>query len=759
MRILYVEDNPLDANLVRRALARDGDAHVAEVVTTLADARTHLQEAARYDLVLVDLHLPDGYGLDLLTEIRAGGLPLAVVVLTSRGDEHVAVAALKAGADDYQAKHEDFTRQLPATIDAALSRFRAEAERGAGRLRVLYAEHHNLDVDLTLRHCADRAPYIDFTVMHTGVEVLNALPVASGQDLPWDVLLLDYRLPGETALDLLKIIRSERRLDLPVVVVTGQGDEEVAAQTLRLGASHYLVKHPHYLFQLPMALESAYYRARLARESRRLTATLESITDGFFTLDHEWRFAFVNREAERLLRRSRDALHGRVLWDVFPQLRGTTIEAEYRRARDAGESVTIDYFYAPLEAWFEAHLYPWDGGLSVYFEDVSRRKQAERQLREQASLLDKARDAIVVRDLDDHITYWNESAERVYGWPAHEVMGRSMGELLHADPSVSQQALSAVLATGEWAGDVRHVTRGGDDVTVESRWTLVRDDEGEHHRVLAINTDVTERKRLESQFLRAQRLESLGTLAGGIAHDLNNVLAPILMSIDLLTEGETDQDRLAVLSTIETSARRGADMVRRVLSFARGVGGPQVEVHLADLLEGIERMARDTFPRNITVRCSAAVDLWTLAGDPTQLDQVLLNLSINARDAMPDGGLLQLSASNVVFDGATGARLGVDPGPHVLLEVADTGSGMSSAVVERIFEPFFTTKDLDKGTGLGLSTSLAIVQSHRGRVDVESEFGRGSTFRVYLPALTGNAPLDVAQAQGQAQGQDAATAE
>jgi PAS domain S-box-containing protein len=736
MRVLYVEDNALDADLVRRALARAQPPHDVHVVPTLAQARDVLAAPDGYDLVLIDLNLPDGHGLELVAEVRTRRLPVAVVVLTSQGDEPTVVAALKAGADDYQAKC-SVIDHLPSTLELALERFRADSARRAGGLRVLYAEHHAQDVDLTRRHCAEHAPHIAFDVVHAASAVLDRLPSTPEQLMPYDVLLLDYRLPGETALDLLKIIRTHRHLDVPVVVVTGQGDEEVATQTLRLGASDYLVKHPHYLVQLPSVLESAHYRAQLARQSRRLTATLESITDAFVMLAHDWRFVYVNHEAERLTRRSRGELLGRTVWDAFPELVGSRFEREYRRAADDRQAVVFEEEFAPLGGRFEVHVYPSDEGLAVYFHDVSARRDAERQLREQASLLDKARDAILVRDLEHTILYWNESAERLYGWSAGDVLGRSVVDILYPDAGPFLEAMALLQQAGEWQGELHHVTRSGEHLVVEARWTLVRDADDAPLRVLSIGTDVTERKRIEAQFLRAQRLESLGTLAGGIAHDLNNVLAPIMMSIDLLAADETDPGHLAMLGTIEASARRGADMVRQILSFARGMEGRRIDLQPSYLLRDIEKIANEAFPKNITARCEVAPEVWNVAGDPTQLHQVLLNLSVNARDAMATGGRLYLRAANVTLDDQFAAsQLDGQAGPYVVLEVEDTGCGMPPGVVDRIFEPFYTTKDLDKGTGLGLSTTLAIVKSHGGFIRVYSEPGHGSTFRVFLPALT-----------------------
>ncbi|HYF35599.1 MAG TPA: response regulator, partial [Prosthecobacter sp.] len=366
---------------------------------------------------------------------------------------------------------------------------------------------------------------------------------------------------------------------------------------------------------------------------------------------------------------------------------------------------------------------------------VAERARLEEQFREQASLLDKARDAILVRGLDQRITYWNKSAEALYGWTADEAVGQEASALLQTEPGVFAEARDSVLKTGEWVGELRQVNRAGGQVIVESRWTLVREADGEPKSILAINTDITERKKLEDHLLRAQRLESIGTLAGGIAHDLNNVLLPIMMSIDLLKLTVHDKAALATLATIETSARRGADMVQQVLSFARGVEGQKVSINPREVIEDIQKIIQDTFPKDIKLRTEMPVDLPGFLGDATQVHQVLLNLCVNARDAMPGGGRLDISASVVAVDeNYAGMAEGMKTGAYVMIQVADSGSGIPPDVRDRIFDPFFTTKAVGKGTGLGLSTVAAIVKSQGGFITVYSEMGRGSSFKVHWPA-------------------------
>ncbi|MBD1924371.1 response regulator [Microcoleus sp. FACHB-831] len=365
---------------------------------------------------------------------------------------------------------------------------------------------------------------------------------------------------------------------------------------------------------------------------------------------------------------------------------------------------------------------------------------AQEQIREQAALLDVAQDAIIVQDLEDRICFWNKSAERLYGWTSQEVIGKKAAELLFADPTATLHLTphpSLLTRKGEWQGELDQVTKEGEEIIVESRWRLMRDGSGQPKSVLVVNTDITEKKKLEIQFLRTQRLESIGTLAGGIAHDLNNVLAPILMGLEIIKMKLPDPESQKVLATLEASTKRGADIVRQVLAFARGLEGRHAELQVKHLVREIAHMAQETFPKYIDIRVEIPVTPWVILGDATQLQQVLLNLCVNARDAMPNGGKLLIRAENVRLD-ENYARMHLEakPGIYVLLTVTDTGMGIPPAIIDKIFEPFFTTKPVGQGTGLGLSTILGIVRSHGGFINVYSDVGKGTSFKVYLPADT-----------------------
>jgi PAS domain S-box-containing protein len=380
------------------------------------------------------------------------------------------------------------------------------------------------------------------------------------------------------------------------------------------------------------------------------------------------------------------------------------------------------------------------------FRDVTDRKRAEARIAEQAAFLDKARDAIIVRDLEGKILFWNKGAERVYGWTDQEVLGRNVLEILHTEAKTFEELNGSTINHGEWHGELQHLTKDRGEIITEVRCTLIRDDEGHPKSVLSINTDITEKKKIEAQFMRAQRMESIGTLAGGVAHDLNNILAPIIMSINILRATSANPQTTKILESIEVSAKRGADIVRQVLSFARGLQGERIEVQPRHLLKDLENMIRDTFPKDIRLHFSIPDNIWTIFGDPTQVHQILMNLCVNARDAMPNGGTLTIGVENCeLVEQCAAMNLQAKAGRYVNISVTDSGTGIPPELRDKIFEPFFTTKELYKGTGLGLSTVLAIVKSHEGIINVHSEPGKGTTFEVYLPAMKLSAEARKAQ--------------
>ncbi len=388
-------------------------------------------------------------------------------------------------------------------------------------------------------------------------------------------------------------------------------------------------------------------------------------------------------------------------------------------------------------------------------EDIARRKLVEEQLRESEERLratfEQAAVGIAHVAPDGQFLRVNDKLCEISGYAREELVTLTFHQLtVVEDRADGDNARLAMLARQQntFTSEKRYRRKNGDIFWGNVVTTLLRDDRGEPKYFISVVADITERKKLEEQFLRAQRLESIGTLAGGIAHDLNNLLTPVLMGVGLLKLTPVDDGTARVLDTIERSARRGTELLKQVLSFARGVAGERVAVNPALVIREIEAMIRNTFPRNLTFEARLAKDLSMVLGDPTQLNQVLLNLCVNARDAMPGGGLLVIAARNTDVDAQYAAlQRGASPGRYVVMEVTDTGCGISRENLNRIFDPFFTTKEAGKGTGLGLSTTLGIVRSHGGFLAVQSQPGQGSTFSVFLPAQKDVLPVAVPAAE------------
>lgn len=561
-----------------------------------------------------------------------------------------------------------------------------------------------------------------------------------------DVVLADYSLPQFNGLEALKIVR-ERGTKIPFILVTGMKNEEIAVECLKEGADDYILKSS--LRRLPGAIQNALEKRRsewenerleeeLVRSQKQIMTIFDSITDAFFSVNNAWEVKFLNPRSDVFLakvNKKREDLWGKNWWTEFPVPKDSLAYKALHSAMTDHKFAEFEEYYTSLNSWLQVRAYPAEDGLAIYMQDVTERKKAEEKIREQANLLDIAQDAIIVRDLEDRIIYWNQSAERIYGWTREEAIIKDSSGLLNTETEINKQALAVVREKGSWFGELKQVTKNQKTIIMESRWSLVRDEYGNPKSILTINTDITDRKIIEQQFLRAQRLESVGTLASGLLHDLNNILTPIILAVPFMKEKLKDETSQDILRTLESSAKRGEGVVRQLMSFVRGVQGEHVTLQLKHLLWELLNFVSETFPPMIKVRRHCPKGIWNVEGDATQLYQVLMNLAINARDAMPDGGTLAIDLQNVILDEQeANLHFRAVPGPYVVLSVKDAGTGIPPEIINQIFDPFFTTKEPGKGTGLGLSSVLSIVKSHGGFIDVHSEVGKGSEFKVYLPA-------------------------
>ncbi|MBW4614545.1 MAG: response regulator [Desmonostoc vinosum HA7617-LM4] len=565
----------------------------------------------------------------------------------------------------------------------------------------------------------------------------------------FDLILLDLSLPDSQGLQTFVITHHQAKAT-PIIVLTGIDDETLAIKAMQEGAQDYLVKGQVSGDLLVRSMRYAIERQRaddaLRHSEERFRVALKNSPIFVYNQDRELFYTWVYNPffgltvEEMLGKRDSDLLAAEDAQRLTTIKLGV-INTEIGIRKEvsittANATKFYDLTVEPLRNESQAIV-----GITCACIDISDRKLAEEKIREQAALLDVTTDAICVRDLNNRILHWNKGAEKVFGWKAQEVLGKDATKLLFAEPSADvETALLQVISKGKWQGELTKITKIGTEILVSSRWILINDEQGKPKSILTVDTDITDKKHLEAQLFRAQRLESIGTLASGIAHDLNNILTPILAGAQLLPLKFPDADERTqhLLEILEINARRGADLVKQVLSFARGVEGKHITLQLKHLIVEIAKVLKETFPKSIEISTDLPQNLWMVSGDSTQLHQVLINLCVNARDAMPNGGTLKIVAENLYID-ENYARMNLEAkiGPYIVITISDNGVGIPGEILDRIFEPFFTTKEVGQGTGLGLSTALGILKSHGGFINVYSEVGHGTNFKVYLPAVEG----------------------
>jgi PAS domain S-box-containing protein len=728
-----------------RELRRSGFEVDWERVETEGDYLAAL--SSEIEFILSDYAMPQFSGLRALELLRERKLDIPFIIVSGTIGEETAVAAMQSGAVDYLLK--DRLVRLGQAVEHALEEKRIRAaRRGADEMLHRLERHqklilnsagegiYGLDLGGSVTFANPKAGALlgwevnellgrpaHATIHHKHADgsyyPLEACPIEASMrdgatrrvtnDVFWRKNGTNFRVDYVSA-----PIRDEQdRIGGTIVTFKDITEQFVAEARQKLQAEQYRL-----LFETNPNPMWVY-----ATKTLQILATNEAATV---------QYGYSRSEFLELTLKNLGSTEE--AGELSPSHSNSQTNGQFRHRKKNGSFMLVETYSGPII---------WEGVAAriVTVIDITERKRAEERLREQADIIDRAHDAVIVRDfVTDRVIVWNKGAERLYGWSGNEAIGRSMGELLNAEHGDRKPLLEQLVSTGEFHGEIKHRAKDGHEVIVDARVTLVRNDDGTPHSVLGINTDVTERKRLETQLLRTQRLESIGTLASGVAHDLNNVLTPILMCADLLRNDVTTPDAQSSLSLIEHSAQRGAAIVKQVLTFARGVEGERVMINPIHLLDEIMDIAKRTFPKAIQITSHYPEDLWTIEADPTQLHQVLLNLSVNARDVMPKGGSLVFTTENFIVDEHYASiKPEARPGPYVMIQVSDSGLGMPHTIIEKIFDPFFTTKEVGKGTGLGLSTSLGIVKSHGGFISVHSEVNAGTTFQVFLPAQVNEA--------------------
>lgn len=476
---------------------------------------------------------------------------------------------------------------------------------------------------------------------------------------------------------------------------------------------------------------------------QRLTSTLEHMGDAFYLLSPKYEFLYLNKQAEKLLRRSRDELLGRYIWEAFPESRSNFISVIPANI-DPTKEMSFEFFYEPFDAWFAVDLYPVPEGIAVYFRDITRERVREMQLKLLEVAVERLNDVVMITDarpidppVGPRIVYVNEAFTRRTGYTREEVIGKTPRIL--QGPGTDRESLDQIRqALQQWQpvrAELLNYKKSGEEFWLELEIVPISNDKGEYTHWVSIERDVTERRALEERLRESQKLEAMGQLTGGVAHDFNNLLTVILGNAELLATRLSKDAQLRLMAEMTAkAAERGAELTNRLLAFARRQALQPKIVDVNKLIASIEPMLRRTISEEIELEFVRGAGLWPAEIDPGQLEVAMLNLIINARDAMPDGGKLTLETGNAHLDDDYAALHDeLKPGQYVMISVSDTGSGMTPETLARAFEPFYTTKEVGKGSGLGLSMVFGFAKQSGGHVKIYSEPDHGTSVKLYFP--------------------------
>jgi PAS domain S-box-containing protein len=677
IHVLIAEDDAAHISAIRRAFEAAGPETVIKVVGTLQEFRQHSMEWPPA-IAVMDLNLPDGRATEALSSPpEAGSFP--ILVMTSYGNEQVAAAAIKSGALDYVVKSPEAFADLPHTVTRALHEWSLLQER-----RRAEEEARNVNRALRLTSLCNQE-MVRATDESALLQVICKIAVEHG----------GYRMAwvGFAEQDEAKSVSPAAHAGFDEGYLAAANISWADTERGR-GPTGTAIRTGQTVRTRNLSTEPAFKPWRAAASQRGYASSIalpllcEGRCFGALMMYAGELDAFNPKEIELLAEMANDLAYG---------IGALRHQAERKRAEKA------------LRA-------------------EERRYQ---------TLAEISPVGIFRTDAQGQTTYVNPRWCQITGLSAKDALGKGWLRAVHPQDreQVAQNWHEAVQAPHSSTADYRFLHPDGTVAWVMGQAVAEKDDAGCVIGYVGTITDVTEKKELEARVLRTQRLESVGRLASGIAHDLNNILAPMLMSGPVLRDAIQDPELRQLVDTIESSAVRGASIIRQLLTFGRGLEGERVPVQLKSLVQDMCNIIRETFPKNITAVRETPPGAWLVRGDATQLHQILMNLCVNARDAMPDGGKLALELENVeVNEAVASMNPGACPGRYVALSVTDSGTGIPPENLDKIFDPFFTTKGVGEGTGLGLSTVMGIVKSHGGFIQVHSRLGQGTQFKIYLPA-------------------------
>jgi len=766
MYILLLEDKATDADLTRRNLEQSINDCKVEVFPTVKQAKEALKKECLFDIALLDMQLPDGTGLDLLMEIRISELYLPVIMITGSGNEEVATAVLKAGADDYVIKEHGYIENLPDIIDYAIKSFHKKSQEFKEIIDVLYIEHHTSDIDLTLRHMSQFAPYIRIDFVATAEAALEKLVMYKAGTYKCQVILLDYRLPGINALEFIKIIRQERKLSVPIILVTGQGNEDVAIQALKLGANDYMVKRENYLFRLSLAILNVYQHTELikkqaiiAESESKYRLLADNSGDVIFVLDTNLNYTYVSPSVKELRgfdceEAIKQQLNEVLTPDSFQKV--TTMVSEFLIAiRDNYEETSM-HKTVQLEMLKKDKTSVWTEvkasllldetktpiGILGVTRDISLRKTAIDKLRKLSQAVEQSLVSVIITDLKGDIEYVNPKFTKISGYTFEEVKGNNPRILKSSNKSSEEykHLWNTITNGGEWNGDLLNMKKDGSTFWESAYISPIRNEEGEITHFLAVKEDITEKKIKHEELVIAKehaeesdRLKS--AFLANMSHEIRTPMNGILGFAELLKMPElTGNEQREYISIIEKSGARMLNIINDIVDISK-IESNQMKVMISETnvneqMEYIDNFFKaevDKKGLQLTLIKTLTTSQAIQKTDREKLYSILTNLIKNAIKFTDEG--------SIEFGCYLNEKLNAVP--FLEFFVKDTGIGIPKNRIEAIFERFIqadiTNKMARQGAGLGLAISKAYVEMLDGRIWVESEEGKGSVFYFTIP--------------------------
>jgi PAS domain S-box-containing protein len=760
MKILLLEDNFTDADLTKRGLKDSIPGCIIEHASTLQQARSYLNDNLTFDIALLDVNLPDGNGLEFLIEIRQRELNFPVIMLTGSGDEDAAVTALKAGADDYIIKRSGYISHLHDIIDLATTNFKENDLYISEVIHVLYIEHHAIDIDFTVRHLAKYAPYIQIDAVTSAEQALFKLETETTDSLKYKVILMDYRLPGMDALELIKTVRQKIKISIPIILVTGQGNEELAVQALKLGANDYLTKSEKYLNRLPSVIINSYQHYELKRKQDALVASeskyrllADNSADVIFVLDMDLNYTYIS-PAVKVLRgvEPEEALKQKlsevltsasyqkaikvlseILGDNLKVMENSVLQKTIELEMIRNDNTTI---WTEVKASLITDKNSKPVGILGVARDISERKSILDKLRKLSRAVEQSPVLIEITDIKGNIEYVNPKFTEITGYSLQEVEGKNSRILKsgYTDKSEYENLWNTINTGSEWKGEFQNKRKDGSLYWEDASITSIKTADGQITHYLAVKSDITEKKKIVDELIiakeKAEESDRLKTaFLANISHEIRTPMNGILGFAELLQEPElTGEEQQEYIRIIEKSGLRMLNIINDIVDISKIESGlVELQISETNINEQIEYAYNFFKPEAdkkgilLIPKTSLQEHEVTIKTDRDKLYSILLNLIKNALK-YTDSGKIEFGYSLIKTNAPA----------YLEFFVADTGIGIPADRQGSIFERFIQADILDKmarqGAGLGLSIAKTYVEMLGGKIWVESQEGIGSTF-------------------------------